>query len=41
MHRKKRFVSAMHSGEQVVVKPTKAQSGGFIGTLLASIGVPL
>ena len=38
---KKRIVSAVHSGGQVVVKPTKAQSGGFLGTLLASIGVPL
>ena len=38
---KKQIVSALHSGEQVVIKPTKAQSGGFLGTLLASIGVPL
>jgi len=24
-----------------VIKPTKSQNGGFLGTLLASIGVPL
>ena len=23
-----------------MIKPTKAQSGGFLGTLLASIGIP-
>ena len=38
---KKQIVSTWHSGGQVVIKPTKAQSGGFLGTLLASIGVPL
>ena len=37
MHRKNRLYQ--HSGGQVVIKPTKAQSGGFLGTLL--IGVPL
>ena len=26
---------------QIVIKPTKSQSGGLLGTLLASIGVPL
>ena len=35
------IVSAIHTGGQLVVKPTKTQSGGFLGTLLASIGVPL
>ena len=38
---KKQIVSAIHSGGQLVIKPTKSQSGGFLGTLLASIGVPL
>ena len=38
---KKKIVSAVHSGGQVVIKPTKTQSGGFLGTLRASIGVPL
>ena len=33
--------TALHTGGQLVVKPTKTQSGGFLGTLLASIGVPL
>ena len=38
---KEQIVSAIHTGGQFVVKPTKKQSGGFLGTLLASIGVPL
>ena len=38
---KNQIVSALQTGGQVVVKPTKAQSGGFLGTLLSSIGVPL
>ena len=38
---KEQIVSAIHIGGQLVVKPTKTQSGGFLGTLLASIGVPL
>ena len=38
---KEQIVSAIHSGGQLVVKPTKTLSGGFLGTLLASIGVPL
>ena len=38
---KEQIVSALHTGGQLVIKPTKTQSGGFIGTLLASIGVPL
>ena len=38
---KEQIVSAIHTGGQLVVKPTKTQSGGFLGTLLASIGVPL
>lgn len=39
--KKKQIVNAIHTGGQVVIKPTKTQSGGFLGTLLASIGVPL
>ena len=31
----------MQTGGQVVIKPTKTRRGGFLGTLLASIGVPL
>lgn len=32
---------ALQSGNDLKIKPTKRQSGGFLGTLLASIGVPL
>ena len=38
---KKQIVNAIHTGGQIVIKPTKAQSGGFLGTLLASIGIPM
>ena len=38
---KKQIVSAIHTGGRVLIKPTKTQSGGFLGTLLASIGLPL
>ena len=39
---KEDIVAALQSGSgQVVIKPTPTQSGGFLGTLLASIGVPL
>ena len=31
----------MQTGSGVHIKPTKAQSGGFLGTLLASIGIPM
>ena len=38
---KEQIVSAIHTGGQLIIRPTKTQSGGFLGTLLASIGVPL
>ena len=38
---KEQIVTALHTGGQLVVKPTKTQSGGFLGALLASIGVPM
>ena len=38
---KKDILEALQSGSGVVIKPTKTQSGGFLGTLLASIGIPL
>ena len=38
---KKYILDALQSGSGVVVKPTKTQSSGFLGTLLASIGIPL
>ena len=38
---KKGIEGALHTGGGVVIKPTRVQRGGFLGTLLASIGVPL
>ena len=38
---KEQILAAIQSGGQVVVYPTKTQSGGFLGSLLASIGIPL
>ena len=38
---KEQIVSALHTGGRLVITPTKTQTGGFLGTLLASIGVPL
>ena len=38
---KKDILNALQSGSGVHIKPTKVQTGGFLGTLLASIGVPL
>ena len=38
---KEQIISALHTGGQLVIKPTKTQSGGFLGSLLASIGIPL
>ena len=35
------ILTALQSGSGVRIKPTKTQSGGFLGTLLASIGIPL
>ena len=35
------ILNSLQSGGQLVVKPTKSQYGGFLGTLLASIGIPL
>ena len=37
---KKDILEALQSGSHVI-KPTKTQSGGFLGTLLASIGIPM
>lgn len=41
MKQKQDILNALQSGSGVHIKPTKTQSGGFLGTLLASIGVPL
>ena len=38
---KEQIVKAIHNGGQIIIKPTRNQTGGFLGTLLASIGVPL
>ena len=38
---KEQILSSLQSGGQVVVYPTNAQRGGFLGSLLASIGIPL
>ena len=38
---KEQILAALQSGGQVVVKPTAKQSGGLLGTMLASIGIPL
>ena len=38
---KKDILNALQSGNELVIKPTKTQQGGFLGTLLASIEVPL
>ena len=37
----KDILNVLQSGGQLVIKPTRTQQGGFLGTLLASIGVPL
>ena len=38
---KEDIVNALQTGREVVIKPTPTQSGGFLGSLLASIGIPL
>ena len=38
---KKDILNALQTGSGLVIRPTRTQQGGFLGTLLASIGVPL
>ena len=38
---KRDILNSIQSGGQLVMKPTKSQYGGFLGTLLASIGISL
>jgi len=38
---KRDIVNALQTGNGLVIRPTKTQQSGFLGTLLASIGVPL
>ena len=41
MKQKKDILNALQTGSGVNIKPTKTQTGGFLGALLASIGIPL
>ena len=41
MGQKKDILKALQTGNGLVIRPTKTQQGGFLGTLLAIIGVPL
>ena len=34
-------MNALQTGGKLVIKPTKAQSGGFLGSLLAAVDIPL
>ena len=38
---KEQIVNAIHTGGRIIVNPSKRQMGGFLGTLLASIGIPM
>ena len=38
---KEQILSAVQSGGELVINPTVNQRGGFLGSLLASIGIPL
>ena len=38
---KEHILNSLQSGGQVMVRPTQKQRGGALGTLLASIGIPL
>ena len=38
---KKDILNALQTGDQIVVKPTKVQTGGLLGSLLTTIGIPL
>ena len=38
---KKDILKALQTGNGLVIRPTKTQQGGFLGTLLPSTGVPL
>ena len=41
MKQKNDIFNALQTGSGVNIKPTKTQTGGFLGALLASIGIPL
>ena len=38
---KQQILNSLQSGGKIIVKPTPKQSGGALGTLLASIGIPM
>jgi len=38
---KEQILTALQPGSGVIIKPSQKQSGGFLGTLLASIGIPM
>lgn len=38
---KEQILNSLQTGGRIIIKPTKTQQGGFLGTLLASIGIPL
>ena len=38
---KEDIVNALQNGEQVIVEPSQKQLGGMLGTVLASIGIPM
>ena len=38
---KKDILRSLQTGKGLVIRPTKTQQGRFLGTLLASIGIPL
>ena len=38
---KEQILAAVQSGGQLVINPTAKQSGWILGSLLASIGIPL
>ena len=38
---KEQIMAALQSGGQLVIQPAPKQRGGFLGTLLASIGIPM
>ena len=40
-NQKERILNTLQSGGQLVFKPTEKQRGGLLGSLLASIGIPL
>ena len=38
---KEDIMKALQSGGRLIIRPTRVQSGGLLGTILASIGIPM